>query len=160
MIFREDWIAMSQPKDLSAQNPGQKSGPKPERVIVDSGWGIKPDDQPSNTAEAGDGALRTYRYDAAEPDVIRRILLAQRRGFNTANRVRIEPGRTLILDINGDPFVVQGLSYGDENLIVLLERLGAAFNPQHVRSLGAGETMTREFALTRAWAWGAERSGG
>ena len=60
-----------------------------DRKIVDTGWGIKPDDQPSNTAEAGDAVQRSYRYDPTEPDVIRRILLAQRRGFNTANRVRI-----------------------------------------------------------------------
>src|SRR5437867_3561290 len=96
-----------------------------DRKIVDTGWGIKPDDQPSNTAEAGDAVQRSYRYDPTEPDVIRRILLAQRRGFNTANRVRIESGRTIIFDINKDPFIVEGLSYGDANLITLLERLDA-----------------------------------
>src|SRR5262245_15433506 len=94
--------------------------PNRDRVIADSGWGIKPDDQPSNTAEAGANAQRAYRYDPNEADVLRKILLAQRRAFNTANAVRIERGRTVIIDINKDEFVVQGLSYGDENLIVLL----------------------------------------
>ena len=131
-----------------------------DRVIADTGWGIKPDDQPSNTTEAGDRACPTYRYDPAEPDVIRKILLAQRRGFNTANRARIEPGRTSILDINGDPFVIEGLSYGDPNLLTLLHSLGAAFNPQELRRLGPEETTLREYPLSRAWAWGAERSGG
>jgi hypothetical protein len=131
-----------------------------DRVIADSGWGIKPDDQPSNTAEAGEQALRTWRYDPAEPDVVRKIPLAQRRGFNTANGVRIERGRTIIIDINKDEFVVEGLSYGDENLIPLLDRLGAAFDPVHLRTLTREETATREFPLSRAWAWGAERSGG
>ena len=130
-----------------------------DRVIADTGWGIKPDDQPANAAEAGDGALRHYRYDPVEADVLRKILLAQRRAFNIANRVRIEPGRTVILDINGDEFTVEGLSYGDENLVELLQRLGAAFSPQELRQLGRGETATREFALGRAWAWGAERAG-
>jgi hypothetical protein len=130
-----------------------------DRVIADSGWGIKPDDQPANAAEAGDGALRRYRYDTSEPDVVRKLLLAQRRAFNIANRVRIEPGRTVILDINGDEFAVEGLSYGDENLVELLQRLGAAFSAQELRQLGRDETMTREFALGRAWAWGAERAG-
>src|SRR5437016_263563 len=135
-----------------------------DRKIVDTGWGIKPDDQPSNTSEAGDAVQRSYRYDPAEPDVIRRILLAQRRGFNTANRVRIEPGgkggRTIIFDINKDPFIVEGLSYGDANLITLLERLGAAFDPQAMRQFTAAEQTAREFDLSRCWAWGAERSGG
>lgn len=128
-----------------------------DKVIADTGWGIKPDDQPANTDEAGDGACRRYRYDPAEPEVIRRILLAQRRGFNTANRVRIERGRTSIIDINGDAFVVEGLSFGDENLIALLQRLGAAFNPQELRRVGPDADATREFVLSRAWAWGAER---
>ena len=130
-----------------------------DRVIADSGWGIKPDDQPANAAEAGDGATRVWRYDRSRADEVRQILLAQRRGYNTANRVRVEGGRTSIIDINGDAFVVEGLGYGDENLIALLERLGAAFSAPDLRRLGPGETVAREFALSRAWAWGAERAG-
>ena len=132
-----------------------------DRVIADTGWGIKPDDQPSNAAEARgrDGAARAYRYDSAEPDAVRRILLAQRRGFNTANRVRVEPGRTSIIDINGDAFVVEGLGFGDDRLVELLDRLGAAFDAQSLRNLGRDEPTPREFALSRVWAWGAERSG-
>lgn len=137
----------------------QHGQPNRDRVIADTGWGIKPDDQPSNAAEAGGRVPRAYRYDPAEPDVVRRVLVAQRRGFNTANRVRVEPGRTSVIDINGDAFVIEGLSYGDENLIALLERLGAAFDPQEFRRLGPGETAVREYALSRAWAWGAEREG-
>jgi hypothetical protein len=131
-----------------------------DRVIADTGWGIKPDDQPSNTTEAGERACPTYRYDPGDPDVIRKILLAQRRGFNTANRARVERGRTSILDINGDAFVIEGLGYGDANLVPLLQSLGAAFNPQELRRLGPDESVTREYPLSRAWAWGAERSGG
>ena len=140
---------MSDPKDSI----------KRDRVIADSGWGIKPDDQPANASEAGQAACRVYRYDPKEPDVVRKILVAQRRGFNMANRVRIEPGKTIILDINKDEFVVEGLSYGDENLILVLENLGAAFSPQELRRLSPGESTTREFGLGRVWAWGAERSG-
>ena len=130
-----------------------------DRVIADSGWGIKPDDQPANTAEAGAEALRVYRYDPNEPDVVRRILVAQRRGFNTANRVRIERGRTSIIDINKDAFVIEGLSFGDENLIVLLQALGAAFSPPQLRQVGPEEATPREYSLGRVWAWGAERTG-
>jgi hypothetical protein len=130
-----------------------------DRKIADSGWGIKPDDQPANAAEVAGRAASSYRYDPNEPDVIRRILLAQRRGFNTANSVRIEPGRTLIFDINKDAFVIEGLSFGDENLIEVLKNLGAAFNPQELREVKADENTSREFPLSRVWAWGAERTG-
>ena len=130
-----------------------------DRVIADSGWGIKPDDQPANAAEAGDRALRAYRYDPSRPDEIKQILIAQRRGYNLANRVRVERGRTSILDIHGDAFVVEGLGYGDENLILLLQSLGAAFSPPDLRRLGADESVAREFTLSRVWAWGAERTG-
>jgi hypothetical protein len=131
-----------------------------DKKIVDTGWGIKPDDQPSNRREVAHHAPAAYRYDPSEPDVIRKVLRAQRRGFNTANRVRIEPGRLIIYDINKDPFIVEGLSYGDENLIAILKDLGAAFDPVALAALGRDETTPREFALSRAWAWGAERSGG
>jgi hypothetical protein len=130
-----------------------------DRKLVDSGWGIKPDDQPANAASAGDRASPTYAYDPNEPDVVRRILVAQRKGFNTANRVRIERGRTSIIDINGDSFVIEGLGYGDENLVVLLQNLGAAFSPPELRRLGPDEAVPREFTLSRVWAWGAERTG-
>src|SRR5436190_12167918 len=130
-----------------------------DRKIADTGWGIKPDDQPANSAEAGKNALLVYRYDPAEPNVIRNVLRAQRRGFNTANRVRIESGRTIIIDINKDEFVIEGLSYGDAKLNELLMHLGAAFNPQELAKLKADEKATREFPLSRVWAWGAERSG-
>lgn len=130
-----------------------------DRKIADSGWGIKPDDQPANAAEVAGRAASRYRYDPKEPDIIRRMLLAQRRGFNTANRVRIEAGRTLIFDINKDAFVIEGLTFGDDNLIELLKNLGAAFNPQELREIKVGEDTSREFPLSRVWAWGAERTG-
>lgn len=137
----------------------QESEDARDRVIANTGWGIKPDDQPANALEAGGRALPVYHYDPGEPEVIRRILLAQRRGFNTANRVRVERGRTSIIDINRDPFVIEGLSFGDENLVELLKLLGAAFDPQELRRLAADEPTQREFPLSRAWAWGAERTG-
>ena len=139
-----------------AESPFQK-----DRIIADTGWGIKPDDQPSNSAEAKPGTNGVWKYDPAEPDVLRKILLAQRRGFNTANKARVEANRTTIIDINGDGFVVEGLGFGDENLIALLQRLGAAFDPQDLRKLTANDALAvREYALTRAWAWGAERPAG
>jgi len=131
-----------------------------DRVFADSGWGIKPDDQPANAADAREG-VRVYRYRADEPDVIRNILRAQRKSFNTANRARIEGaangklGRTVIIDINKDEFVVEGLTFGDANLIPLLQALGAAFNPQELKP----DSPPREFDLSRVWAWGAERTG-
>jgi hypothetical protein len=143
----------------------QPSDPRRDRVIADTGWGIKPDDQPANAAEAAGRVPPVYRYDPAEPDVVRRILVAQRRGFNIANRVRVEgraagrPGCTTILDINKDAFLIEGLTFGDENLIELLKALGAAFEPKQLRPLTPDEPTAREFALGRAWAWGAERTG-
>jgi hypothetical protein len=128
-----------------------------DKVIADTGWGIKPDDQPSNAGEVAGKAATTFRYDPAMPNVVREILLAQRRGYNLANRVVIEPGRVLILDLNGDAFTVEGLSYGDANLIELMHRLAATFDPQQLAAVPAGDQRRREYALTRAWAWGAER---
>ena len=130
-----------------------------DRRIADTGWGIKPDDQPANAQQAPADAVRVWRYDPSEPDVVRRILRAQRRGFNIANRVRVESGRTVIIDINKDEFVIQGLGYGDPVLLELLENLGAAFNPQELSKLAADEPTPRTYDLSRAWAWGAERSG-
>jgi hypothetical protein len=130
-----------------------------DRKIADSGWGIKPDDQPANVEQVGAHAIKTWKYDPAEPEVLRKILQAQRRSFNTANNVRIEPGRTIILDINKDEFVIEGLSYGDPNLIEILKKLGAAFSPPELSRLTPEEKNIREYPLSRVWAWGAERTG-
>ena len=130
-----------------------------DRILADTGWGVKPDDQPANASQAGDGAHRVFPYQPDQPDVVRRILRAQRRGFNSATRVRIQGASTFIVDINRDVFTVEGLGFGDENLILLLQALGAAFSPAEIRAIGRDETAAREFELTRAWAWGAERTG-
>jgi len=136
--------------------------PSRDRVLADTGWGVKPDDQPANAADAGPSATNTFLYNAHkdEADVVRRILLAQRKGFNAANSIRVERDATVIVDINGDGFRVLGLSFGDERLIELLDRLGAAFSPPELRKLRADTDAPRTYALSRAWAWGAERSGG
>ena len=136
----------------------QNRPPGKDKVIANTGWGIKPDDQPANSREA-QSAPGAYQYDPATPDVVRTILRLQRRGFNTANRIRVEPGRTTIFDINKDPFVVQGLTFGNPHLSTLLKALGASFNPSEFKQLKADFDGTREFSLSRAWAWGAERTG-
>src|SRR5688572_11243998 len=125
--------------------PDPDQHPDRDRVIADTGWGIKPDDQPSNASEVAGRATPTWKYDPAEPGVVRKILLAQRKGFNTANRARIEPGRTLIFDINKDAFVIEGLSFGDKILAELLERLGAAFDPQELNAIPRDAQTTREY---------------
>src|SRR5690349_9051983 len=130
-----------------------------DKVIADTGWGIKPDDQPSNRQEAVE-ARDCVRFNPAEPNVVRTVLRMQRRSFNTANKVRVEPGRTTIIDINGDPFVIEGLSFGEPLLIDPLMDIGAAFNPQQMRETPADFQGRREFSLGKVWAWGAERSGG
>lgn len=131
-----------------------------DKVIADSGWGIKPDDQPANADEAApDAKCDTYQYDPADDDGVRKILLAQRRAFNTANKVIIGGGQTRIVDINRDVFVIEGLTFGDPHLIEVLNALGASFNPQNMAKLGTDFDGTREYALGRVSAWGAERSG-
>lgn len=137
----------------------EESNPKKDRVIADSGWGIKPDDQPANVDEAGKAKVKEYQYDPHDSAVIRTILQLQRRSFNSANKVLVEPGKVTIVDLNGDPFVVHGLSYGDNNLLELLNALGASFNPQLLRDLPADFDGVREYVLSRATAWGAERTG-
>ena len=130
-----------------------------DRAYADSGWGIKPDDQPANAADAGQNAVNETHYDARDPDAIKKILRQQRRGFNLANRIVIEPGKITIYDVNNDPFVVHGLSYGDENLIEILKTLSASFDPRQLRNVASDDKGTREYPVSRAWAWGAERSG-
>lgn len=130
-----------------------------DKIIADTGWGIKPDDQPSNRKEAVE-AHDCVRFDRNEPNVVRNVLRKQRRSFNTANKVRVERGRTTIIDINGDPFVIEGLSFGEPLLIDLLMDIGAAFDPQQMRETPADFQGCRQFSLGKVWAWGAERSGG
>jgi len=132
---------------------------KPDKVIANTGWGIKPDDQPANASEANHDVPKDYHYRPDEPDVIRKILQQQRKGFNTANQVVVQPGSTTIIDINGDRFVIHKLSFGNEHLCELLKALGASFSPVQLGELPADFDGVREYSLTRTWAWGAERTG-
>jgi len=130
-----------------------------DRVIADSGWGVKPDDQPANVDEAKVCSGRELTYDASDEQVVRRILRAQRQTCNAANRIVVEPGRVVIYDLNNDSFTVNGLGYGDANLLELLSALGASFDPRQLRQVKADDPHTREYPCSRAWAWGAERTG-
>jgi hypothetical protein len=130
-----------------------------DRGYADSGWGIKPDDQPANAGDAGQYAVNETHYDPAAPDVVKEILRLQRRGFNLANRIVVEPGKLTIYDVNNDAFVVHGLSYGDPNLIEILKDLGVSFDPRQLAEVSSDDKDTREYPISRAWAWGAERSG-
>lgn len=141
-----------------ADKPDSKSPPPDNnKIYADSGWGIKPDDQPSNASDAGEHARSSMEYQRDDPNILDTIIRAQRRGFNTASKIVVEPGCTTIIDINGDGFQVQGLSYGDDNLIELLKVLGAGFDPRQLRLVEADDKDTREYSLSRAWTWGAER---
>lgn len=131
-----------------------------DKKIADSGWGIKPDDQPANNDEAPTETPTEYHYEPGDENAVREITRAQRRAFNTANRALVQPGKTTIFDINGDAFVVHGLSFGNETLIELLKVIGAGFDPHQLRALGPEYDGTREYDLTRVWAWGAERDTG
>ena len=139
---------------MSEDRPNKK-----DKVIADSGWGIKPDDQPANADDAGEHAINECQYDATDPDAVKTILRHQRQGFNLANRVVIKPGQVTIYDVNNDSFRIHGLSYGDKNLIELLNVLGVTFDPVKLGSLGTDYNETREYPISRVWAWGAERTG-
>ena len=130
-----------------------------DKVIADTGWGVKPDDQPANRSEAA-APSDVVTYDPKHPEIIKHLLRLQRRSFNTANRVRVEPGKVTIIDVNGDPFTIMGLSYGNPHTLELLMELGATCDPLQFKELPADCQDSREYALNRAWAWGHERSGG
>ena len=132
---------------------------KPDKVIANTGWGVKPDDQPANASEATHNDAGGYHYRPDEPDVVRKILQQQRKGFNTANQVVVQPGTTTIIDINSDRFVIQNLSFGSEHLCELLKALGASFSPKQLDELPPDFDGVREYSLTRTWAWGAQRTG-
>lgn len=135
-----------------------------DRVIASTGWGVKPDDQPSNASEVGDADGRVFFYDAeryaGDSDLVRRILQAQRRCCNLANRVSVSADEVIIFDLNGDGFNIKGLGYGCEHLIPLLQTVGAAFDPRQLRKVKSSDPDLREYEIHRAWAWGEERPAG
>ena len=81
--------------------------------------------------------------------------------FTTPLNINTEGKQISLLHMAGalEDCVIEGLSFGDENLIAVLEALGAGFNPTELRSVKADQDVAREYTMTRAWAWGAERSG-
>lgn len=152
----------SKPAD-DEQSPSSVRGNR-DRVIADTGWGVKPDDQPANARDAGEEAGRVLHYARedyeSDRDAVRLILKAQRRASNIPSRITVTADEVVIYDINGDAFHVRGLGYGDEVLISLLHNAGAAFDPRQLRKVKKSDPDTREYEVHRAWAWGEERPAG
>ena len=145
-------------RDENPMSQESKRSHSKDRKLAETGWGIKPDSQPANRDEVADPQDR-FHYRSEDPGGVDEIVRVQQRNFNKARRIVVEPGRTRIIDINKHEFVVEGLSFGQEALIELLERFGAAFNAPLLRTLDADYTGTREFECTARRAWGADRSG-
>ena len=135
----------------------EHSQPK-DRKLAETGWGIKPDSQPANRDEVADLQDR-FQHRPDDPSSIDELVRVQQHNFNKARRIIVEPGRTRVIDINKHEFVIEGLSFGQEALIEVLGRFGAAIDAPLLRTLSADYTGTREYECTARRAWGADRSG-
>lgn len=72
-------------------------------------------------------------------------------------KIVIDPGKTVILDVNKDAMEFPGLTYGNKTLDELMRELGIVFNPQTLHNAKATPSGVKEFDISAKWTWGHDR---
>lgn len=77
--------------------------------------------------------------------------------FGTLKRAVITPAGLEVGNLNGERFLIPGLSYTDANLIPVLRRLGASFNPDTVHNVPPNAEKKKELEITARYPWAKDR---
>ena len=102
---------------------------------------------------------RTIVYGGSieDPDELIQFLRREAATLRILRKLIVEPGKTIVRDVNGDGLEFPGLTYGSPTLEELLRELGVIFTPQNLHNPAATPNGVKEFRLSARWTWGHER---
>jgi hypothetical protein len=83
------------------------------------------------------------------------FLKRTRSELRTLRKVRVWKDRLHIIDVNKDYFEIQGVGYGDADVMPLLRKLNTAFNPQTIHE--PTDLEYKEFDTGRRHPWAEDR---
>jgi hypothetical protein len=102
-----------------------------------------------------DAPLATHLYAPGGVDAAIEFLQRTRWELRSLRLVRIWKDRLRVYDINQDCFEVQGIGYGDSDIVPLLRLVNTAFNPQTLHE--PTEEEFKEFKTGRRHPWAEDR---
>ena len=101
--------------------------------------------------------MDTLEYDPADPGGCLDRLGKKLLSFGTLKRAVVSPEGLEVSNLNGDRFLILGLSFGDANLIPVLRRLGASFNPETLHNVPPNAEKKKELEITARYPWAKDR---
>jgi hypothetical protein len=102
-----------------------------------------------------DAPLATHLYASGGVDAAIEFLKRTRWELRSLRLVRIWKDRLRVYDINQDSFEIQGIGYGDPDIVPLLRLVNTAFNPQTLHE--PTEEEFKEFKTGRRHPWAEDR---
>ena len=95
-------------------------------------------------------------FEGSDPTEALKLIRQNREAFRIFRRVVLEPGRTTVLDINGDALTIEGVGWETEGIARLLNGMGASFDPARLSEPPlSGDS--KEYEIVRGDPWGQDR---
>ena len=101
--------------------------------------------------------MSTLQYDGGDPAEALAFFKANRTELKTLRRVRVDFEGSTVYDINGAQMFLQGLTFGQSELVDLLKLAGASYNPATLHDPPAGTENAKTFSIVRSDPWGHDR---
>jgi hypothetical protein len=99
--------------------------------------------------------VATHTHTPGDLATTLEFLKRLRSELRTLRHARVWKDHLHIIDINKDYFEVQGVGYGDPEIVPLLRNLNAAFDPEAIHKEVAAEY--KEFNLGKCYPWAYDR---
>jgi hypothetical protein len=96
-----------------------------------------------------------HEHVAGEVNSALEFLKRTRAELRTLRKVRVWKDRLHIIDVNKDYFEIQGIGYGDADIVPILRNLNTAFNPQTIHE--PIDLDYKEFDTGRRHPWAEDR---
>jgi hypothetical protein len=96
-----------------------------------------------------------HQYVPGEVSAALEFLKRTRSELRTLRKVRVWKDKLHIIDVNKDYFEIQGIGYGDAEIVPILRNLNTAFNPQTIHD--PIDLEYKEFDTGRRHPWAEDR---
>ncbi|MDH3716787.1 MAG: hypothetical protein OES79_01575 [Planctomycetota bacterium] len=99
--------------------------------------------------------LATLKYQPGGMAEVLQFLKRTRSELRQLRMVRVWPDRLQVFDVNQDFFEIQGLGYGDPDVVEALDVVAAAYKREQIHE--PVEQDYKEFKTGRRYPWAADR---
>jgi len=99
--------------------------------------------------------IAVHHFESGQLEPLLEFLKRTRSELRSLRKTSVAIDRMLVFDVNGDWFEIDGLGFGDAEIIPALQAVNAAFNRETIHAPAPGDL--KEFQTGRRYAWAADR---